>query len=105
MPEYLLFMKTLPFQRDEKKSRVTVTCADGDISVYSHCAYCRHCKGIWVGKRLVPPPQVQVLSELKNGTAGDDSLMNAAMMFNTFVRDGSSLDCDDDENRGFSRLF
>jgi len=26
-------MKTLPFQRDEKKSRVTVTCADGDISV------------------------------------------------------------------------
>jgi hypothetical protein len=105
MHEYLLIMKTLPFQRDEKKSRVTVTCADGDISVYSHCAYCRHCKGIWVGKRLVPSPQIQMLSELKKGTAGDDSLMNAAMMFNTLIRDGTSLDCDDDENQGFGRMY
>jgi len=105
MPEYLLSMKTLPFQRDEKKNRVMVTCADGDISVYSHCAYCRHCKGIWVGKRLVPSPQIQVLSELKKGTADDDSLMNAAMMFNTLIRDGSSLDCDDDENQGFRGLY
>ena len=105
MPEYLLTMKTLPFQRDEKKSRVTVICADGDISVYSHCAYCRHCKGILVGKRLVPSPQIQVLSELKKGTANDDSLMNAAMMFNTLIRDGLSLDCDDDENQGFRGLY
>jgi len=105
MLEYLLTMKTLPFQRDEKKNRVTVTCADGDISVYSHCAYCRHCKGIWVGKRLVPSPQIQVLSELKKGTAGDDTLMNAAMMFNTLIRDGSSLDCDDDQNQGFRGLY
>jgi hypothetical protein len=105
MPEYLLIMKTLPFQRDEKKSRVTVACADGEISVYSHCAYCMHCKGIWVGKRLVPSPQIQMLSELKKGTAGDDSLMNAAMMFNTLIRDGSSLDCDDDENQGFGRMY
>ena len=105
MPEYHLIMKTLPFQRDEKKNRVTVTCADGDISVYSHCAYCRHCKGIWVGKRLVPSPQIQVLSELNKGSVGDDSLMNAAMMFNTLVRDGSSLDCDDDENQGFRRMY
>ena len=58
-----------------------------------------------MGKRLVPPPQIQVLSELKKGNAGDDSLMNAAMMFNTLIRDGSSLDCDDDENQGFRRLF
>jgi len=105
MPEYLLIMKTLPFQRNEKKSRVTVACADGEISVYSHCAYCRHCKGIWVGKRLVPSPQIQMLSELKKGTAGDDSLMNAAMMFNTLIRDGTSLDCDDDENQGFGRMY
>jgi hypothetical protein len=105
MPEYLLIMKTLPFQRNEKKSRVTVACADGEISVYSHCAYCRHCKGIWVGKRLVTSPQIQVLSELKKGTAGDDSLMNAAMMFNTLIRDGTSLDCDDDENQGFGRMY
>jgi hypothetical protein len=105
MPEYLLTMKTLAFQRDEKKNRVTVTCADGDISVYSHCAYCSHCKGIWLGKRLVPSPQIQVLSELKKGTANDDSLMNAAMMYNTLIREGSSLDCDDDENQGFIGLY
>lgn len=105
MPEYLLIMKTLPFQRDEKKNRVTVACADGNISVYSHCAYCRHCKGIWVGKRLVPSPQAQALSDLKRGTAVDDTLMNAAMMFNTLIRDGTSLDCDDDENQGFQRMY
>src|SRR4030042_285592 len=105
MPEYLLTMKTLPFQRDEKKNRVTVTCPAGDISVYSHCAYCRYCKGIWVGKRCVPTPQAHALSELKKGTTGDDSLMNAAMMFNTLIRDGSSLDCDDDENQGFRGLY
>jgi len=105
MLEYVFTMKTLSFQRDEKKNRVTVKCADGDISVYSHCAYCRHCKGIWVGKRLVPSPQIQVLSELKKGAADDDSLMNAAMMFNTLIRDGSSLDCDDDGNQGYGGLY
>jgi hypothetical protein len=105
MLEYVHTMKTLSFQRDEKKNRVTVSCANDDISVYSYCAYCRHCKGIWLGKRLVPSPQIQVLSELKKGSANDDSLMNAAMMFNTLIRDGSSLDCDDDENQGFRGLY
>ena len=103
MPEYLFIMKTLPFHRDEKKNRVTVTCADGEISVYSHCAYCRRCKGIWVGKRLVPSPQIQALSDLKRGSAGDDTLMNAAMMFNTLIRDGLSVECEDDLNQGFLR--
>jgi len=103
MPEYLFIMKTLPFHRDEKKNRVTVTCADGEISVYSHCAYCRRCKGIWVGKRLVPSPQTQALSDLKRGSAGDDTLMNAAMMFNTLIRDGLSVECEDSENKGFIR--
>jgi hypothetical protein len=103
MPEYLFIMKTLSFHRDEKKNRVTVTCADGEISVYSHCAYCRRCKGIWVGKRLVPSPQAQALSDLKRGSAGDDTLMNAAMMFNTLIRDGLSVECEDGENQGFLR--
>jgi len=103
MLEYLFIMKTLAFQRDEKKNRVTVTCADGEISVYSHCAYCRRCKGILVGKRLALSPQAQALSDLRKGTTGDDTLMNAAMMFNTLVRDGSSVECDDDENQGFLR--
>jgi len=103
MSEYPFIMKTLPFHRDEKKNRVTVTCADGEISVYSYCAYCRRCKGIWVGKRLVPSPQVQALSDIKQGSAGDDSLMNAAMMFNTYIRDGLSLECEGDGNQRFLR--
>ena len=103
MPEYLFMMTTLPFHRDDKKNRVTVTCADGEISVYSYCAYCRRCKGIWVGKRLIPSPQAQALSDVKQGSAGDDSLMNAAMMFNTYIRDGVALECEGDGNQGFLR--
>jgi hypothetical protein len=98
-------MKTLEFHRDDKKSRVTVACADGEVSVYSHCAYCRHCRGIVVGKRVVPAPQTQAGAELRKGIGGDDALMNAAMMFNTLVRDGAAVECDDDGNRGFERRF
>nr|WP_321349682.1 hypothetical protein [uncultured Methanoregula sp.] len=98
-------MKRLEFQRDEKKQRVTVACADGDVSVYSHCAYCRHCQGIWVGNRAVSTPQNQALTEVRCGKASDDNLMNAAMMFNTLVRDGSAINCSDDENRGFAKLY
>jgi len=101
MSEYLFSMKRLEFQRDEKKQRVTVACADADVSVYSHCAYCRHCAGVWVGKRAVPTPQNQALTEMRSGKASDDMLMNAAMMFNTLIRDGSAIECNDDENRGF----
>ncbi len=97
-------MKTLPFQRDEKKSRVTVRCAGGDVSVYSQCAYCLNCKGVRTGNRLAPSPQSQALFEVRRGAA-DDVLMNAAMMFNTLVRDGSGIECADDGNIGFTRLY
>ena len=98
-------MKTLVLQRNEKTGQVTVQCADGEVSVYSHCEYCRHCAGVRVGKRVIPSPITQALKEVKRGTSPDESLMNAAMMFNTLVRDGSSLECGDVENRGFKRLF
>lgn len=98
-------MKTLEFHRDEKKGRVTVACADGEVSVYSHCAYCRHCHGIVVGKRTISAPQAQAGADLRKGVGGDDGLMNAAMMFNTMIRDGSAVECDDDANRGFERRF
>ena len=98
-------MKTLSFERDEKKSRVTVACADGSISVYSHCAYCRHCKGIWIGKRLTPTPQMEALNAVRRGAAGDENLMNAAMMFNTLIRDRSDIECDDDGNGGYLGLY
>ena len=74
-------MKTLSFVRDEKKGRVTVACAEGPVSVSTKCAYCRHCKG------------------------SDENLMNAAMMFNTLVRDGNAISCDDDADAGYLALY
>jgi hypothetical protein len=105
MVEYLFCMKTLPFERDDKKNRVLVSCADGTVSVYSHCAYCRYCKGVWVGKRLTPTPQQQALNDMRKGSAGDENLMNAAMMFNTLIRDGSAIECDDEANKGFAGMY
>jgi len=107
MYEYLFNMKTLPFHRDEKKDRVTVACADGDVSVYSHCAYCMHCKGVYVGNRPVPAPQNQALTDIRRGAsgAGDENLMNSAMMFNSLIRDGSAIECADDANEGFRKLY
>lgn len=98
-------MKTLPFQRDEKKQRVTVACVDGDVSVYSNCAYCRHCNGVKVGNRVSPAPQNQALAGVRNGRMSDDNLMNAAMLFNSLIRDGNAIECADDENRGFTNLY
>ena len=100
-----LIMKTLEFVRDEKKDRVTVACADGMVSVSSRCAYCRHCTGVVVGKRVAPAPQKESLDAMRKGTGTDDSLMTAAMMFNTLVRDGHAIACDDDTNTGFKKLY
>jgi len=98
-------MKTLVFQRDEKKNKVIVTCSDGDVSVYSHCAYCKQCKGVRVGNRVVSTPQMQALNDVRKGVAGDDNLMNAAMLFNTLIRDGTAIECADDDNRGYIGLY
>lgn len=98
-------MKSLPFQRDTVKNRVTVECVGRSVSVYSSCAYCWHCKGVRAGTRLVLSPQVKALEELRNRRSDDDQLMNAAMMFNALVRDGSALECDDDKNEGFRKLY
>jgi hypothetical protein len=98
-------MKTLEFVRDEKKGRVTVACADGMVSVYSKCAYCKHCTGIAVGKRVSPTPQKEALEAIRSGKGSDDTLMNAAMMFNTFIRDGHAIACDDDADTGYAALY
>ena len=100
-----LIMKTLEFVRDEKKDRVTVACADGMVSVYSRCAYCRHCTGIVVGKRVAPAPQAKALDAIRQGKGSDESLMTAAMMFNTLIRDGKAIACDDDANAGYAALY
>jgi hypothetical protein len=31
--------------------------------------------------------------------------MNAAMMFNTLVRDGAAIECSDDANHGYEGLY
>jgi hypothetical protein len=99
------FMKTLPFQREISKNRVTVECVTGNVSVYSNCAYCRHCQGVRVGSRLSPSPQVKALNDLRYLGVADETLMNAALMFNTLVRDGSAIECDDEKNEGFQKLY
>ena len=98
-------MKSLPFQRDTVKNRVTVECAGRSVSVYSTCGYCGHCKGVRAGDRVVPSPQIKALGELRKGAGVDEHLMNAAMMFNMLVRDGTALECDDDNNEGFRKLY
>jgi hypothetical protein len=98
-------MKTLPIHRDEKKDRANVDCATGTVSIYRACAYCAHCKGVHVGTRVYPPPQERAYSEISRGAASDEALMNAAMQFNSLVRDGNAIECDDDDNRGFRTRY
>jgi len=42
---------------------------------------------------------------MRIGVSTDEGLMNAAMMFNTLVRDGSAILCNDDANEGFRSLY
>jgi len=98
-------MKVLEFHRDDTKDRVTVTCADGEVSVHSHCGYCRHCAGVRVGRRTIPTPQRQALSGVRQGANPDENLLNAAVMFNTLVRDGIAIECEDDEGKGFYSMY
>jgi hypothetical protein len=98
-------MKSLPFQRITGKNNVMVDCSGKPVSVYSACAYCSHCVGIRVGNRVIQSPQVGALNDLRRRGAADEVLMNAAMMFNTLVRDGAAVECSDDKNEGYSKLF
>lgn len=98
-------MKTLEFHRDDAKDRVTVVCADREVSVYSHCGYCRHCAGVRVGRRMIPTPQRQALSGARQGANQDENLLNAAIIFNTLVRDGSAIECEDDAGEGFRSMY
>ncbi|KLK89337.1 hypothetical protein SZ63_02650 [Methanoculleus sediminis] len=98
-------MKILEFHRDDGSDRVTVACADREVSVHSHCGYCRHCAGVRVGKRTIPTPQRQALSGVRLGGNPDENLLNAAMMFNTLVRDGTAIECEDDAGEGFASMY
>jgi hypothetical protein len=66
-----------------------------------------HCKGVYVGNRLVSAPQNQALTNIRKGASGasDENLMNSAMMFNSLIRDGTAIECTDDANEGFRKLY
>ena len=98
-------MKILPFLRSPPSERVTVQCADGEVTVHNHCAYCTHCAGVRIGKRSMPSPIQKAYKDVRRGTAPDESLLSAAMMFNTLIRDSDAIECDDDGNEGFSSLY
>ncbi len=94
-------MKTLQIHKDTAGNRANVDCVSGEVSVYRYCAFCEHCKGIWVGPRLYPAPQEKVLKEMKKGTVPDEALLTAQLQFNQLVRDGVSIECGDENNTGF----
>ena len=98
-------MTDLTLMRSPPSDRMTVMCADGEVAVHSHCSYCVHCSGVRVGKRTMPNPVLQAYRDVRRGTTPDETLMNAATMFNTLVRDGDAIACDDDGNEGFSSLY
>ena len=98
-------MKTLEFIRTEGSDKVKVDCSGNEVSVHSHCAYCKHCHGVKVGKRVMEPPQKKALNSLTRGMGMDEDLLNAVVMFNTFVRDGTAIVCDDEEGEGFRSMY
>jgi hypothetical protein len=98
-------MKTLELQKDQAKGLAKVACGERLVSAYSDCAYCRHCTGVRVGRRVIQTPQSQAFKEIQRGLAPDENLMNAALMFNTYVRDGSAIECDDDDGTGFLQRY
>ena len=94
-------MKTLAMNKESGADKASIDCAGTERSIHRFCAYCRHCTGIRVGRRLIPNPQGRVVEEIRRGTAPDENLMQAMMMFNTYVRDGSAVECDDDAGEGY----
>ncbi len=98
-------MKTLEITWDEKKYRATVGCADGPVSVHRNCAFCMHCKGVWIGQRLYPAPQENVMRSFSSSGSSDEALMSAAMQFNTLVKDATAISCGDEGNTGFKSRY
>ncbi|RQD84871.1 MAG: hypothetical protein D5R96_00590 [Methanocalculus sp. MSAO_Arc2] len=98
-------MKTLTFIRGPN-DRITVECATGEVPIHTRCAYCRHCAGIRIGKRITPSPIVQAYKKVKHGRAADEELLNAGMMFNTLVSDprAEAIECADEKETGYARI-
>ncbi|NLV25767.1 MAG: hypothetical protein GXY48_01140 [Methanomicrobiales archaeon] len=98
-------MKSLPIIRDSESDKAYVECASGKLPVHTRCSYCLHCKGIQVGARVMPSPYESAFSQIKGSTAPPEILMEAAMQFNTLVRDGTAISCNDDSGKGYTPRF
>ncbi|MCP1663072.1 MAG: hypothetical protein D5R99_01040 [Methanocalculus sp. MSAO_Arc1] len=98
-------MKTLPFNRGPN-DRITVQCATGEVPVHTRCAYCRHCAGIRIGKRVTPNPITQTYGKVKRSMSVDEELINAGLMFNTLAADprAEAIECADEKETGYARI-
>lgn len=98
-------MKSLPIIRETATDKVQVECASGKLAVHTRCAFCIHCKGVKIGARIMPSPYETVSGQIKTGAMPPEALMEAALQFNTLVRDGSEISCNDDEGIGYTPRF
>ena len=53
----------------------------------------------------MPSPYETISSQIRTGVMPPEALMEAAMQFNTLVRDGTELACNDDAGAGYTRRF
>jgi len=53
----------------------------------------------------MPSPYEQAMSQIRGGTVPPEILMEAAMQFNSLVRDGTAIACTDDNNQGYTPRF
>ncbi len=98
-------MKSLPIIRETEADKVYVKCASGEMKVHTRCSYCLHCKGIMVGSRIMPSPYEKAFSQIRSGAVAPEILMEAAMQFNSLVRDGTAISCDDDSENGYTPRY
>ena len=45
------------------------------------------------------------MKSFSSSGSSDEALMSAAMQFNTLVRDGTAMECDDDGDCGFKSRY
>ncbi|MDD1724878.1 MAG: hypothetical protein LUQ07_07100 [Methanospirillum sp.] len=98
-------MKSLPILREQGSDKAYVECTSGKVPVHTKCSYCLNCKGILVGARVMPSPYDNASSQIKGGSVPPEILMEAAMQFNSLVRDGSAVACEDEKDGGYAPRF
>jgi hypothetical protein len=101
----IIYMKSLPIFRETGNDKAQVECAAGKLAVHTKCAFCIHCKGVKVGARIMPSPYDTISGQIRTGAMPPEALMEAALQFNTLVRDGSEIACNDETGAGYTPRF